>query len=80
MTAFIRKISVGAEGKHTLSPEESLCRSLSFGKVLIKRRQNVANKLFISCYFNGRLSFHPIPCGSRDRPVGRKSIDEGSMC
>ena len=23
----------------------------------------------------GRLSFHPIPCGSRDRPVGRKVID-----
>ena len=29
----------------------------------------------------GRLSFHPIPCGSRDRPVGRKGIDEGKiMC
>ena len=26
---------------------------------------------------NGRLSFHPIPCGSRDRPPGRKVIDEG---
>ena len=25
----------------------------------------------------GRLSFHPIPCGSRDRPPGRKVIDEG---
>ena len=24
----------------------------------------------------GRLSFHPIPCGSRDRPVGRKVIDD----
>ena len=22
----------------------------------------------------GRLSFHPIPCGSRDRPAGRKVI------
>ena len=22
----------------------------------------------------GRQSFHPIPCGSRDRPVGRKVI------
>ena len=30
---------------------------------------------------DGRLSFHPIPCGSRDRPVGRKVIDEGRvMC
>ena len=23
---------------------------------------------------DGRLSFHPIPCGSRDRPAGRKVI------
>ena len=23
-----------------------------------------------------RLSFHPIPCGSGDRPAGRKVIDE----
>ena len=29
----------------------------------------------------GRQSFHPIPCGSRDRPVRRKVIDEGKiMC
>ena len=33
-------------------------------------------------YLFGRLSFHPIPCGSRDRPAGRKVIgtlhlDEG---
>ena len=27
----------------------------------------------------GRLSFHPIPCGSRDRPVGWKVIDEGKI-
>ena len=33
MTAFIRKISVGAEGRHTLSPEESLRQSISFGKL-----------------------------------------------
>ena len=33
MTAVIHKISVGAEGKHTLSPEESLSRSVSFGKL-----------------------------------------------
>ena len=27
------------------------------------------------------VTFHPIPCGSRDRPVGRKVIDEGKiMC
>ena len=25
-------------------------------------------------FFSGRLSFHPIPCGSRDRPAGRKVI------
>ena len=32
-------------------------------------------------YKFGRLSFHPILCGSRDRPVGRKVIDEGKvMC
>ena len=28
----------------------------------------------------GRLSFHPIPCGSRDRPAGRKVIDELGKC
>ena len=33
MTAVIRKISVGAGGKHTLSPEESLRRSVRFGKL-----------------------------------------------
>ena len=33
MTAVIHKIYVGAEGKHTLSPEESLSRSVSFGKL-----------------------------------------------
>ena len=33
MTAVINKISVGGGGKHTLSPEESLRRSLSFGKL-----------------------------------------------
>ena len=27
----------------------------------------------------GRQSFHPIPCGSRDRPVGRKVIDEDKI-
>ena len=32
-TAVIHKISVGAGGKHTLSPEESLRRSVSFGKL-----------------------------------------------
>ena len=26
---------------------------------------------------DGRLSFHPILCRSRDRPAGRKVIDEG---
>ena len=31
MTAVIHKISVGARGKHTLLPEESLCRSVSLG-------------------------------------------------
>ena len=31
MTVVIDKISVGAGGKHTLSPEESLRRSVSLG-------------------------------------------------
>ena len=31
MTAVIRKISVGAGGKHTLLPAESLRRSVSLG-------------------------------------------------
>ena len=31
MTAIIHKISVGTEEKHTLSPEESLRRSVSLG-------------------------------------------------
>ena len=31
MTAVIHKISVGAGGKHTLSPEESLRRSVNLG-------------------------------------------------
>ena len=31
MTAVIHKISVGAGGKHTLLPEESLRRSISLG-------------------------------------------------
>ena len=31
MTAIIHKISVGTGVKHTLSPEESLRRSVSFG-------------------------------------------------
>ena len=33
MTAVIHKISVGAGGKHALSPEESPHRSVSFGKL-----------------------------------------------
>ena len=39
-------------------------------------------RLVLRFAFNiGRLSFHPIPCGSRDRPVGRKVIDESKiMC
>ena len=40
MTAVIHKISVGAGGKHTLSPEESPRRSVSFGKL---RSQQIAN-------------------------------------
>ena len=31
MTAVIHKISAGVGGKHTLSPEESLRRSVSLG-------------------------------------------------
>ena len=33
MTAVIHKIPVGGGEKHTLSPEESLRRSVGFGKV-----------------------------------------------
>ena len=33
MTAVIHKISVEAEGKHTLSPERNLHQSVSFGKL-----------------------------------------------
>ena len=33
MTAVIHKLSVGAGGKHTLSPKESLRQSVSFGKL-----------------------------------------------
>ena len=43
MTAVIHKISVGAEGKHTLLPEESLSRSVSFGKVPVRYRPNAAS-------------------------------------
>ena len=38
MTAVIYEISVGAGGKHTLSPEESLRRSVSFGKLYAHNR------------------------------------------
>ena len=48
MTAVIHKISVGAEGKHTLSPEESLSRSASFGKL---RSQLIARGYV--CYYGG---------------------------
>ena len=27
----------------------------------------------------GRLSFHPIPCRSRDKPAGQKIVDE-NLC
>ena len=40
MTAVIHKISVGAGGKYTLSPEESPRRSVSFEKL---RSQQIAN-------------------------------------
>ena len=33
MAVVIHKISVGAGVKHTLSPEESLRRSVNFGKL-----------------------------------------------
>ena len=36
MTAVIHKISVGAGGKHTLSPEESPRRSVSFDRARIR--------------------------------------------
>ena len=43
MTAVINKISVGAGGKHTLSPEESLRRSVSFGKLVYAHNRSRAN-------------------------------------
>ena len=39
MTAVIHKISVGVGGKHTLSPEESPRRSVSFGKLRVPLRR-----------------------------------------
>ena len=39
MTAVIRKISVGAGGKHTLLPEESLRRRVSLGNYAQNRSQ-----------------------------------------
>ena len=35
MTAVIHKISVGAGGKHTLLPEESLRRSVKFWETML---------------------------------------------
>ena len=52
-------------------------KSAHFEKI---RRRAVRGEITIH-FLNGRLSFHPIPCGSRDRPVERKVIDEGKiMC
>ena len=48
MTAVIHKISVGAGGKHTLSPEESLRRSVSLGKL---RSQLIAHEY--ACRYGG---------------------------
>ena len=44
MTTVIHKIFVGAGGKHTLSPEESLRGSVSFGKLHV-RPQNIMHAL-----------------------------------
>ena len=41
MTAVIHQISVGAGGKHTLSPEESLRRNVIFGKLRAHNRSRV---------------------------------------
>ena len=49
MTAVIHKISVGAGGKHTLSPEESLRRSVSFGKLVYAHNRSRANTR--ACYY-----------------------------
>ena len=49
MTAVIHKISVGAEGKHTWSPDESLCRGVSFGKL---RSHAIACKY--ACHYGGK--------------------------
>ena len=41
MTAVVHKISVGAGGKHTLSPEESLRRSVSLGNYAHNRSRAI---------------------------------------
>ena len=61
MTAVIHKISVGAEGKHSLSPKESLCRSVSFGNYAHNRSHTnthaiTAMKTIKNAYSNASFS------------------------
>ena len=61
MTAVIHKISVGAGGKHTLSPEESLRRSVSLGNHAHNRSRantpaNTAAKTIMNAYSNASFS------------------------
>ena len=60
MTAVIHKISVGAGGKHTLSPEESPRRSVSFGKLrsqqIVNMRAITAVKTIKNAYSNASFA------------------------
>ena len=52
-----RAMDFGKEKLQSLNEAEKIC--WVFGKVLVKCRQNVANKLFISRYFNPVVPIHP---------------------
>ena len=60
--AVIHKISVEAGGKHTLSPEESPHRSVSFGKLFAHNRSHanmraiIAAKTINNAYSNASFS------------------------
>ena len=61
-------------GVRALTQMEIRCVKGMFRLKLISSEKNSVFKGLM-----GRLSFHPIPCGSRDRPPGRKVIDEGKF-
>ena len=49
MTAVVHKISVGVGGKHTLSPEENLRRSVSLGNYA----HNRSHAIEYACHYGG---------------------------